>query len=496
MQLPLQCSAASTLGLQEQIFSQIRQLILDEQLKPGTRMPASRALASDLEVSRNTVVLAYDRLIAEGYLESRQPVGTFVSSKFVHNEICSHTVEAMGSVGGPAGPHTLSPKRRAPMYFRGKAQVIVSPHRSPVPYDFWVGRPDSRLFPIKDWMQIMRRKLRDMQKGNSSYTEPAGLPVLREAIAGHVGVTRGIRTDASQIIVVNGTQEALTILSQLFIRPGTEVVIENPCYQGAANVFESHGARLHSIAVDSDGLIMDRLPSNASLVYLTPSHQYPTGAMLSPTRRSYLLEWCNATGSYILEDGYNSDFCYDSAPLPALKSQDRCGQVIYLGTFSKSLGAGLRAGYMILPDHLVAPATAAKGLLNICSGWAVQALLTEFLISGEYHRHLRRIRTVYTARRNRLIELLTSDVAGGQTTGTQSGMHITWSLPPGWPSAAELELRAREIGVGIYSLETGNAAVAGRAARAQYARTVMMGYAALNESEITEGVCRLAARFH
>lgn len=491
MQLPLQCNTESSLSLQDQLFNQIRQLIVDGRLKPGTRLPASRTLASDLDLSRNTVVLTYERLVAEGYLESQQPVGTFVASGFVHDD--NHPPPVPGQEPGEAADAVpqAPPVRRAPLHFSGKLHTVVSPYRQPVPYDFWVGWPDARLFPIKEWMTHMRRKLRDMQEGNARYVDPAGLITLREAIADYVGVARAIRAEPDQIIVVNGTQEALTLLSQLFIRPGTTVATEDPCYQGAVNVFSSHGACICPVPLDADGLVIDQLPAQASLVYLTPAHQYPTGVMLSADRREQLLQWCHATGAYALEDDYDSDFCYDSAPLPALKSQDKADKVIYMGTFSKSLGGGLRAGYMIMPPHLVEVARAAKGLLNNCSGWAVQALLAEFLVSGEYQNHLRRIRTLYRARRNCLVDLLECHVQDSRVLGTHGGMHVAWKLPSDWPVAVDLETRARQAGVGVYAMETANASLIDTRAASRYERTLFLGYASLNEAEIAEGVQRL-----
>ena len=496
MQLPLQCHAGSTLSLQDQLFNQIRQRIIEGYLKPGTRLPASRTLAADLKLSRNTIVSVYDRLIAEGYLESHPPVGTFVAVSFMQDNACHRQGSMRTSLSGRDDVPAGAPSRRAAMHFKGRRHKVISPGRGAMAYDFWIGRPDARLFPIQDWMRNMRRKLRDMQHGNAAYVDPAGLAVLREAIADHVGGARGIRTSAQQIIIVNGTQEALTLLAQLFIREGTPVVTENPCYEGAANVFASHGARLCPVSLDSKGLMVDRLPSRASLVYVTPAHQYPTGVMLSPERREELLRWCHVTGAYVVEDDYNGDFCYDTAPLPALKSLDSCGQVIYLGTFSKSLGAGLRAGYMVVPPHLAEPAIAAKSLLNNGSGWAVQALLAEFMISGEYANHLRRIRTLYRERRNCLVDLLTSCTmhdSSDDIGGAHGGMHLAWQLPDCWPAAAELEHHAHRAGVGVYGMQSINATLVGHQASRRYQRMLLLGYAAMNEAEITEGFQRMMA---
>src|SRR5690606_18817946 len=246
---------------------------------------------------------------------------------------------------------------------------------------------------------------------------------------------------------------------------------------------------------DDEGLCVDKLPDDAALAYLTPAHQYPTGAVLSVERRQRLLHWAQSCRTYILEDDYDSDFQYDQAPLPALKSQDACGHVVYMGTFSKSLGAGLRVGYLILPPALFQPALTAKCLLNNGTVWLIQALLADFLATGAYRQHLYRIRTLYAARRTLLWQAL-SEQLGGEISGTQGGMHLVWRMPETMPDALEVERRARALGVGVYSFPTGNARLFGASAKQDYARSLMMGYAALQEPEIEEGVARLAALAH
>ncbi len=485
MQLPLRVAQRAGPSLQAQIFEQLRQLIADGRLKPDMRLPPSRVLAADLGVSRNTVVLAYERLVAEGYLEVRQPVGTFVASAPVFEGF---------AVAPPAeeAPEAAGLRRSARLRLRGQAHVVRSPYEHPVRYDFWVGRPDARLFPLRIWRDAIRRLLPEMHAGHSDYGHPAGLPALRQAVADHVGAARGIKTCADEVLITHGIQEALSILARLFVRDGTEVATENPCYLGAARVFASHGARLTPVDVDDEGIDVDRLPRDAAFVYVTPSHPYPIGATLSPQRRSRLHAWAARCGSYIVEDDYDSDFHYDATPLPAMKAEDEREQVIYLGTFSKSLGAGLRVGYMVLPRHLVADASCAKALLNNCSPWYAQALLAEYLSSGAFAHHLRRVRTIYRARRNRLIEALERCFGEARIAGAQAGMHLTWELPRHFPLAAELERRARAYEVGVYGLATGNALVTGPVAEARFERTVMLGYAALDEDEIDEGVARLA----
>lgn len=485
MQLPLHLDTETGQSLQSQLFQQIRRLIQEECLRPGMKLPASRMMARDLGVSRNTVVLAYEQLVAEGYLEVRPPVGTFVSSDLLPDCLDTPLPVLLTSSGA------MIAEPCARLQFKGQPHIVVSPYKKPAQFDFWVGRPDARLFPILEWVKIMRRRLRYLQDGNSGYGHPAGLWELRQAIAEYVGAARGIQASATDVLVVNGIQEGLSILAQLFVREGTNVVIEDPCYLGAANVFASHGARLLPVAVDNEGICTDNLPA-AALAYLTPSHQYPTGATLSMRRRAEILAWAQQHESYILEDDYDSDFYYDSAPLPALKSQDGFGRVIYMGTFSKSLGAGLRVGYLVLPPRIFEAAMTAKSLLNNCSTWLIQALLADFLGAGAYQHHLRRIRTIYSGRRNTLVTALDEHFGAGGISGAQSGMHLTWRIPSGLPKAFEVERRAREVSVGVYSFHTGNSHIHGDHVRVGCARMMMLGYAALSEFEIKEGIARLA----
>lgn len=486
MQLPIGIDEQADQSLQLQVFEQIRCLILDGRLKPGAPMPASRVLASDLNLSRNTVVLAYERLVSEGYLDVQQPTGTFVSSSIMFDS------PSLPESSGSDEPENAPMHFHKRLVFQGERHVVVSPYNEPVPYDFWVGRPDARLFPTRTWQRLINSSRRQMQAGISNYGEPAGLSSLRRAVVEYAGAARGIKADARQVLIINGIQEGLNILARLFVQAGTDVAVENPCYRGAANVFASHGARLVPIPVDNDGADVTRLPDEAALIYLTPSHQYPTGETLPLGRRTHLLEWAQRAEAYIIEDDYDSDFYYDSAPLPALQSLDEHEQVIYLGTFSKSLAPGLRLGYMIVPRHLVETATTVKALLNNCSPLLSQVLLAEFVASGAFMHHLRRIRTIYRARRDCLVNALREQFGDARLHGTQGGMHLVWQLPDEFPNALDLEQRCRGKGVGIYGGNTGNAVVFD-GARASYARSVMLGYAALDEDEIAEGVRRIAA---
>lgn len=485
-ELPLQIDSSLEQGLQSQLFSEIRRLLLGGYLRPGAALPATRELAAQLGVSRNTVLLAYERLIAEGYLETRPAIGTFVSEHlpesalYLEPERCPDTARETDPV-----PHA------APV-FSGSPHAVYSQDPTSLLIDFKVGRPDPRSFPVTRWRQLVNRHLQ-LARGNlTEYHDPIGIRALRQAIADHLGPARGITVDPGQVLVVAGCQEALNIIARLFLQPGTPVVTECPGYQGAVNLFESYGAALLPVAVDREGLVTGSLPEEgARLAYLTPSHQYPLGYTLSLQRRRELLEWARRHGAYLVEDDYDSDFRHHGAPLTALKGLDRSDSVIYLGTFSKSIGAALRMGYMVLPEALVEPARTVKTLLNNGQPWLDQAVLAEFIASGGFANHLRRIRRLYLQRRDCLIAALKQHFGRVELSGLEGGMHLAWRLPAGLPSARVLEATLRQQGVGIYSLPSGAAFCSGHESLVR--RTLMLGYAALTESQIEQGIQRVAA---
>lgn len=486
MQLPIRLDATDSRSLQEQLFERLVRLVADGRLKPGMQMPATRQLAIDLGVSRNTVVLAYERLTAEGFIEMRPPHGTFV---------CPYAPVLAVPPARDAPAERASAQRaveRAPIRFAGSMHALNSPHAGRLEFDFWVGRPDARLFPAQAWRKLVEQSLASMQHGDGSYGDPAGLAVLRSAIAAHLGAGRGIACTADDVIVTNGIQEGINIVARLLLAPGVAVGIESPGYLGAANVFASHGARLLPVEVDEEGAVPEGLPPDCRLLYVTPAHQYPSGVAMSPWRREAWLRWAQRSGGYLIEDDYDSDFYFDGAPLPAVKAADEHGSVIYLGTFSKSLAAGLRVGYMVLPRQLRESAAVVKGLATNGSSWLAQAALATFLNSGEYAHHLRRLRKLYAARRDALRTALKRHFGDASLSGDHAGMHALWRLPFEQPRARQIEQSAAALGVGVYSLASANAWLhgVGEERRQQH---LMLGYAALDEREIDAGIARLAS---
>ncbi|MCC7286348.1 MAG: PLP-dependent aminotransferase family protein [Burkholderiaceae bacterium] len=485
MQLPIHLASSGGRSLQEQLFDQFVAQLAEGLLRPGMRMPATRQLAIDLGVSRNTVVLTYERLVAEGFIEMRPPLGAFVTARGVPGIAIAPPPARDEAVAAPP----VAP--RAALRFRGRMHALRSAYADEVELDFWVGRPDPRLFPVHAWRKLVETSLAQMQHGDGSYGEPAGLRKLRAAVAGHVGAARGIVCSADDVIVTNGIQEGINIVARLLLVPGDAVGMECPGYAGAANVFASHGARLVPLEVDDEGAQPADLPSGCSAVYLTPAHQYPSGAALSAQRRRAWLRWAREHGGFLVEDDYDSDFYFDSAPMPALKAEDRDDSVIYLGTFSKSLAAGMRLGYLIAPRALRDAAVTIKGLLTNGSPWLLQASLAAFIDSGEFAHHLRRLRKHYAARRDALASALARHFGGAPPRGMHAGMHLVWQAPAALPDAAAIEPLARAAGVGVYSLRNGNAWLHGPPER--WARALLLGYAALDEHEIASAIGRLAA---
>jgi GntR family transcriptional regulator/MocR family aminotransferase len=477
--------------LQSQIFDQIRRMILNGQLRSGDFLPTTRTLSEQVGISRNTIVLAYERLIAEGYIQTRPYVGTFVSAD-IPDDAFATSADDVTTL-----PHSIESRfcrdDFAALRADGmRSQRVVNPHAERLAADFWVGRPASDSFPVKAWSNLIWKRLQAAGSSITHYHDPAGLPELRQAIADHLGPTRGLTADADQVVIVGGTQDGLNLVARLLVERDSTVVIESPCYQGAAYVFESFGADLYPVPVDSDGINTSRLPNIPNPVaYVTPSHQYPLGVTLSLERRIALLTWASEQHGYIVEDDYDSDFRYVGSPLTALKGIDRNERVFYLGTFSKCMGPALRLGFVVVPRPFAKAARTLKALMNNGQSWLEQAAMADFMTSGAYGRHLRRVRQLYLSRRNAMLRALQRHFGESEVVGSDAGMHLVWRLPSHLPDAAEIEARALTVGVGVYTLNSGAALNLTDPKLGD--RHLVLGFAALSECEIELGMARLAA---
>jgi len=454
MQLPISVRLSGTdpqQHLQQQIVRQITTLIENGMLRPKDPLPATRELSAQLGVARNTVVLAYQALAREGFVETFGRGGTRVGSALPRTYLnargrVTRTVEVPER---PPEPTHLEQWRNASLY---------DPSRNHLRLDFRVGRPDRGLFPHSVWKRLVEQRLHGAPVALTEYGDPLGLAELRTTIAERVRVSRGIQCNADQVVVVAGVQSGLNLVARLLLQPGSVALVENPTYAGAAHVFASYGAILAACKVTEEGLNPEALPRNgARLAYVTPSHQFPLGSTMSLENRIALLEWARRTGSFVVEDDYDGDFRYQGSPLMALAALDRSERVIYLATFSKSLGAGLRLGYAIVPPSFAPKAKMVKDLFDHGHPWLEQAVLADLLKSGAFDKQLRRIRMVYLERRNYLIAGLTRRFRESVALGVEGGMHLAWYLPRGAPPAPALQRSLLGQGVGIYSLIDGPA---------------------------------------
>jgi GntR family transcriptional regulator/MocR family aminotransferase len=356
-----------------------------------------------------------------------------------------------------------------------------------------MGRAEKSFFPIKAWRRLLPECLGGAEHPLSQYGDPAGYLPLRKAICDHLLRARGVRSMPNQVIIVAGCQEGLNVISSVLVTPGCPVAVEDPCYQGAAGVFEQHHAQLTPIPVDDGGIDVAALAASpAKLVYVTPSHQFPLGSTMPLDRRKGLIDWAREADGFVIEDDYDSDFRYERSPLSAVKAFDTAERVIYVGTFSKSIGAGLRLGYLIVPDRLIPAAIAAKSVLNNGHPWLDQAVMAEFMRSGAFEKHLRLIRKHYLGRRNHLIKELTAWLGPDCIVkGADSGMHLAVRLPGRRMTAHELQRRLKAVGVGVYSLAESPA----RQFRSFPGddEILLLGYAGLSEQKISLAVSRMAA---
>ena len=415
----------------QQVYEALRGEILAGRLASGARLPSSRALASDLGVSRTTVMLAYDQLLAEGYVAGRVGSGTYVASELPD-----------AALGAPAPePATAAPAvaRLSAYGARVRALDVIPPSRpGAVRYDFRYGLPPVEEFPHETWRRILARRARAASLATLRYGPPEGYGPLREAIAAYLRRSRAVSCRPEQVVVVNGSQQALDLTARVLVDPGDAVVIEEPHYQGARKVFQAAGARLVPVAVDADGLDATSLPAEAAgarLAYVTPSHQFPTGATMTIARRLELLAWAEAADGYVLEDDYDSEFRYASRPLPSLQGIDPYGRVIHFGTFSKLLFPALRLGYLVLPEDLVDPFVGAR--IGDSPPKLEQMVLADFMVEGHFYRHVRRMRALY-ARRHEVVRREAERLLGDVMTveAPDAGMYLLARLDASVPDVA------------------------------------------------------------
>jgi GntR family transcriptional regulator / MocR family aminotransferase len=476
VQAPIVINRGSAVPLHRQIYDEWRNGILTGRFAPGERVPSSRDLAAAVAVSRATVTAAYDQLIAEGYLESERGSGTFVT-RDLPDEALRPTHAARGGAGTDRAVRLSEYGKRLEPVFRPSA-------REPGIIDLSQSTADVELFPFRLWRRLLVRHLRHLTPAVFAYAEhEAGYEPLRREIALYVMRSRAVRCTPGQVIVVNGSQQALDLCARVLVDPGDEVALEHPGYQGARQLFTAHGARLRPVRVTPEGVAVRELPTDAKVVYVTPSHQFPTGVSMSLARRLDLLDWARPRSVVIIEDDYDSEYRYSGGPLPALQGLAGDVPVVYVGTFSNVMFPGLRIGYIVVPPGLVEPFARAKWHADRHTTLLEQAALADFLHDGHLERHVRRMRRVYKRRRDVLMEALDRHFGDEvEVLGDAAGMHLVVRF-----TSSAVSARAGRNNVHLAS--TRPYYVSGAPANEYIIR-----FSAVRERAIREGIKRLATR--
>ena len=456
-----------------EIYRQLRGAIIAGRLRAGDALPPTRELARRLSVSRGTVAVAYDRLSGEGFVTSRIGAGTFVTGWVARGEAAPNAAEG-----------ALRPR---PVWERIPVSAAFA---APARYEFRTGLPDASRFPFQTWRRLMARELSTSAVGRGEYGDPAGHPALRGAIARHVGASRGVARTHQQVIVTSGTQQAFDLIARVLLAPGERVAVEDPGYAPSRRLFESLGLEVTGVPVDEQGLVVDALPADARLVYVTPSHQYPLGTAMSLPRRAALLAWADRHDAAIIEDDYDSEFRYGGRPIEPLCTLDANGRVIYVGSFSKSMLPTLRVGFVIAPLALCAALRAAKYVTDWHTALPTQAALAQFIDEGHLAGHIRKMRAVYRRRHDMITEAIAGRLSRHLTlVPSAAGLHVSAiARTASADQVRDVAARALAAGVAIQPLSGFRISQPPRAGLA-------LGYGAIEAEDIGEGLLRLSQAF-
>jgi len=478
--------ATAAAPLYQQLYESLRNTILTGQIKAGWRLPSTRALSTDLGVSRSTVQLAFEQLIAEGYLEGRSGSGTYVAAALPPERLLS---PAMHMHDAPATMPDRAISQRA-------SDVLESPYINPPLFAaggswaraFRIGQPAYDAFPYKTWEALLMRSWRQMPLDMLTYQRITGYPPLREAIAQYLATARGVRCIARQVIIVGGSQQGIDLTARVLLNQGEQVWLEDPGYPGARGAFLAAGARPVPVRLDTEGMRVDAgkaCAPRARMAFVTPSHQFPMGVTMSLARRIDLLEWAHTSGAWILEDDYDSEFRYVERPLAALQGLDTMNRVIYLGTFSKVLFPALRLGYLVVPLDLVNAFVRTLLFATVHLPLLEQIVLANFLKQGHFTRHIRRMRRLYHERQRLLLENARQELSGLlDVQPAPAGMHLIGWLPADRDDQ-QVTIAAASAGLDVTPVSSYCVEVHERPG-------ILLGYTAVNSEEMLAGVRTLA----
>lgn len=505
--LPKRISAPelSALDLPDRLHRCILQMVLNGTLPPGYRLPATRALSIHLKMARVTVEQAYARLRADGYLQRHVGKGSFVCEQIdpsllhetpplprrVNNSDKSLT-KAFDQQSTSKHFSDASNQNTAALSKRGTLAIAGGASRNGgTEGAFVTGIPDTRTFPTAIWERLQRQAVKEYRNEILLYGDPQGAEPLRRAIAEYLNQKRGTRANPEQILILNCAQQAFTLCAQLLCDVGDTLFVEDPTYRGARRAFEAAGVQVAPIPVDADGLNIDALAKSKIAgkgIYITPSHQYPTGAALVLSRRLELIGWAKAKNAWIIEDDYDSDFHYEGQPTACVHSLDRSDRTIYVGTFSKSLFPGIRLGYMVLPPELVRPMTTARTLMDGHSNYLSQLTLAKFINGGFFATHIRAVRKLYDERRSVIATEIDKQLRGiAHATLPPGGLQLPCFLAEDFP-LSESEtidlLRAKGLKLTGLSQFYQNAPAP---------QGWLLGFASLTPAEIRSGIRKIAS---
>jgi len=433
--------------LHRQVYAAFRAAIVDGRLRPGQRIPSTRLLASEIGVSRFPVLNAYAQLLAEGYLQSRVGAGTVISSSLPQQTAAT----APASAKKP--PASVAPRVVA-------RRCSILPPKEQLPWmlhwgSFRVGEVALDRFPMHIWSALVARRARDRSAASAHYGEILGHEALREAVANYLRTARSVRCESRQVLIVNGSQQALEITVRVLLNPGDRVWIEDPSYRLAWDVFSINGCQPVPVPVDAEGLdVSAGIASSrrARAAFVTPSHQFPLGVTMSASRRLQLVEWANKTGAWIIEDDYDSEYRYQSSPIASLQGLDTNSRVIYIGTFSKVLFPALRLGYLVVPTDLIDRFFIMRRVMDLGPPTLPQIALADFIAEGHFARHIRRMRSHYGELRRILADSLRKTLAETLTVvGDEAGLHMTAMLEAG-SNDEEAARRAVEHRLSVWPL--------------------------------------------
>jgi len=475
--------------LNQSLFEVMRGAILAGSVKPGQKIPSSRELMSGLGISRNTVLYVFNRLADEGYTTTEIGSGTYVSNTMpdpaVLKKVADLTKIPAKSIVGKnkrAGKITISKRAETLLARAGASEIQVGA--------FVPGIPDVSQFPTKIWSKLLSKQWKDVSADQLGYGNSQGYLPLKRALAEYLRLARGVQCEDSQVLITQGTHQSLDLCARLLADVGDDVWVEDPCYWGARSIFLGAGLNLHANPVDNDGMCprTDGL-THPKLIFVTPSHQYPSGIVMSLARRRLLLEIARRNEAWIIEDDYDSEFRYQGAPLPSLQGLDKHQRTIYIGSLSKVMYPGLRLGFLVLPSQLIGVFAKLQSELYRGGLLTVQAAMAEFIFEGHYAAHIRRMRKVYGQRQALLTDEIKRQIGPRAfIMGTETGLHLAVGLKD-----------AKDTSVSQAALRRG---IVARPLSAYYENPakapsgLVLGYGGVPDEAISLAVSKLAASLH